>query len=296
MSKKTVFVGAGVALVTPMQPDGTPDLARYRELVEWQIQNGTDAIITCGTTGESSTLDHEEHVAVMRAAVEQTAGRVPVIAGTGSNDTAYGIRLSLEAREAGVDALLLVTPYYNKASQKGLIAHFNAIADAAQIPCILYNVPSRTGVNIKPETVAELYKNPYIVGIKEASGSLSAVAQIAALCDIDIYSGNDDQTVPMLALGAKGVISVLSNVLPRETHDIVNNWMQGDVAGSRALQLKYLKLANALFCDVNPIPVKYAMNRMGMQVGPCRLPLCEPEAKAAAYIDEVLAEYGLVKG
>ena len=292
--KQTIFTGAGVALITPMTADGTPDLARYRELVEWQIQNGTDAIITCGTTGESSTLNHTEHVAVMKAAVEQTAGRVPVIAGTGSNDTAYGIELSLEARDLGVDGLLLVTPYYNKASQKGLIAHYNAIADAAKLPVILYNVPSRTGVDIKPATVAELYKNPYIVAIKEASGSLSTAAQIASLCDIDIYSGNDDQIVPLLSLGGKGVISVLSNILPQQTHDIVARWMEGDVAASRDLQLKYLKLANAMFCDVNPIPVKYAMNLMGLQAGPCRLPLCDPDAANAAYIEQVLREYNLI--
>lgn len=294
MSKNTVFTGAGVAIITPMNADGSVNFEKYREIIEWQIQNGTDAIITCGTTGESSTLDHEEHVAVIRAAVEQTAGRVPVIAGTGSNDTDYGIKLSLEAKALGVDALLLVTPYYNKTSQRGLIAHYTAIADAAELPIILYNVPSRTGVNIQPATVAELAKHPYIVGIKEASGSLSAVAEIAALCDIDIYSGNDDQTVPFLALGAKGVISVLSNVAPKETHDICQKWFDGDIEGSRKLFLEYLDLANAMFIDVNPIPVKDAMNLMGMNVGECRLPLITMSDAQKETLATVLKKYNLM--
>ena len=294
MSKNTIFTGAGVAIVTPMNADGSVNFEKYRELIEWQIENGTDAIITCGTTGESSTLDHEEHVAVIRTAVEQTAGRVPVIAGTGSNDTAYGIKLSLEAKALGVDGLLLVTPYYNKASQRGLIAHYTAIADAADLPIILYNVPSRTGVNIQPATVAELSKHPNIVAIKEASGSISAVAEIASLCDIDIYSGNDDQIVPFLALGGKGVISVLSNVIPRETHDICQKWFDGDIEGSRALALKYLELANALFMDVNPISVKDAMNMMGMEVGECRLPLITMADPLKEKMAAVLKKYDLI--
>ena len=295
MSKQTIFTGAGVAIVTPMNPDGSVNYERYRELVEWQIQNGTDAIISCGTTGESSTLDHEEHIEVMRAAVEQAAGRVPVISGTGSNDTRYCIELSLEAQRLGADALLLVSPSYNKTSQRGLIAHYTAIADAVELPIILYNVPSRTGVDIKPETIARLAAHPRIVAVKEANGNISAAAQVAALCDIDIYSGNDDQIVPLLSLGSKGVISVLSNILPQQTHDICAKWFAGDVAGSRALQLELLELANALFSDVNPIPVKEAMNLMGMQVGDCRLPLLGMDEAGRGKLAAVLTKYGLMK-
>ncbi len=294
MSKETIFTGAGVAIITPMHADGSVNFEKYREMIDWQIENGTDAIITCGTTGESSTLNAEEHIAVMKAAVEQTAGRVPVIAGTGSNDTAFGVELSVEAREIGCDALLLVTPYYNKASQKGLIAHYNAIADAAKLPTILYNVPSRTGVNIQPATVAKLYENPYICAVKEASGDISQVAKIAALCDIDIYSGNDDQIVPLLSLGAKGVISVLSNVCPKETHDICAKWFEGDVVGSRQLQLELLDLCNALFIDVNPIPVKEAMNLMGWNAGECRLPLCGMDDAAKATLTAVMKKHNLI--
>ena len=294
MSKKTIFTGAGVAIITPMNADGSVNFQKYREIIDWQIENGTDAIITCGTTGESSTLTHEEHVEVIRTAVEQTAGRVPVIAGTGSNDTDYGIKLSLEAKALGVDGLLLVTPYYNKASQRGLIAHYTAIADAAQLPIILYNVPSRTGVSIQPATVVELAKHPYIVGIKEASGNLSIAAEIAATCDIDIYSGNDDQILPVLSLGGKGVISVLSNVAPRETHDICQKWFDGDFEGSRKLFLQYLELANAMFIDVNPIPVKDAMNLMGLDVGECRLPLITMDEGNKAKLAAVLKKYNLM--
>ena len=294
MSKNTIFTGAGVAIVTPMNADGSVNYEKYRELIDWQIENGTDSIITCGTTGESSTLSAEEHIAVMKAAVEQTAGRVPVIAGTGSNDTAFGVELSVEARELGVDALLLVTPYYNKASQRGLITHFNTIADEAKLPVILYSVPSRTGVNIQPATVAELYKNPYIVAIKEASGDISQVAKIASVCDIDIYSGNDDQIVPILSLGGKGVISVLSNVCPKETHAICELYRNGNVKDSAALQLKYLDLCNALFCDVNPIPVKEALNMMGWNVGECRLPLCTMDEAGRATLRTALEKHQLV--
>ena len=294
MSKNTIFTGAGVAIVTPMNADGSVNYEKYRELIDWQIENGTDAIITCGTTGESSTLTAEEHVDVMRVAVEQTAGRVPVIAGTGSNDTAFGIELSVEAKELGVDGLLLVTPYYNKASQRGLIAHFNAIADAAKIPVILYNVPSRTGVNIQPATIAELYKNPYVHAVKEASGDISQVAKIAAMCDIDIYSGNDDQIVPILSLGGKGVISVLSNVMPRQTHDICAKYLEGDAKGSAALQLELLDLCNGLFMDVNPIPVKEALNLMDWNVGECRLPLCAMDDASREKLAAILKKHGLM--
>ena len=294
MSKTTIFTGAGVAIVTPMNPDGSVNYEKYRELIDWQIENGTDAIITCGTTGESSTLGHEEHIAVMRTAVEQAAGRVPVISGTGSNDTAYCIELSKEAEALGAAGLLMVTPDYNKASQKGLILHYTAIADAVNLPIILYNVPSRTGVEMKPKTIAELAKHPRIVGVKEANGNISAAAQVAALCDIDMYSGNDDQIVPLLSLGGKGVISVLSNILPRPTHDICAKWFAGDVQGSRDLQLQYLELANALFTDVNPIPIKEAMNLMGMQVGDCRLPLCGMDDAAREALAAVLRKYHLM--
>lgn len=295
MGKNTLFTGAGIAIVTPMNADGSVNERKYRELIDWQIENGTDAIITCGTTGESSTLNHAEHIAVMHAAVEQTAGRVPVIAGTGSNDTAYCIELSKEAQALGADALLLVTPYYNKTSQRGLIAHYTTVAEAVDLPIILYNVPSRTGVDIKPETVAKLAEIPHIVAIKQANGDITATAQIASLCDIDIYSGNDDQIVPILSLGGKGVISVLSNILPRETHDIVAKWFEGDVAASCRLQLKWFEVCKALFSDVNPIAVKEAMNLMGMEVGPCRLPLYGMEPAARDKLAAVLARNGLLK-
>ncbi len=295
MSKQTIFTGSGVAIVTPMNADGSVNYAKYRELIEWQIQNGTDAIIACGTTGESSTLTHEEHIKVIRTAVEQTAGRIPVISGTGSNDTAYCIELSQEAERLGADALLLVTPYYNKTSQRGLVAHYTAVADAVNLPILLYNVPSRTGVDIKPETIATLSKHPRIVAVKEANGNISAAAQVAALCDIDIYSGNDDQIVPLLSLGGKGVISVMANIEPRRTHDIVAKWFAGDVEGSRALQLELLELANAMFMDVNPIPVKEAMNRMGWDVGECRLPLYGMDSASKDKLAAVLKKYHLVK-
>ncbi len=295
MSKQTIFTGSGVAIVTPMKADGSVNYEKYRELIEWQIESGTDAIIACGTTGESSTLTHEEHIGVMRAAVEQAAGRIPVISGTGSNDTAYCIELSQEAEKLGADALLLVTPYYNKTSQRGLVAHYTAVADAVNLPILLYNVPSRTGVDIKPETVAALSKHPNIVAVKEANGNISSAAQVAALCDIDIYSGNDDQIVPLLSLGGKGVISVMANVEPRRTHDIVAKWMAGDVEGSRALQLELLELANAMFMDVNPIPVKEAMNLMGLDVGECRLPLYGMDDAAKSKLASVLRKYRLMK-
>ena len=294
MSKKTVFTGAGVALITPMGPDGSVNFDKFRELIDWQIENGTDAIVACGTTGENPALNDAEHLELLRVAVEQTAGRVPVVAGTGSNDTAHAVMMSREAEALGADALLVVTPYYNKTSQRGLVASFTAIADSVSTPIIMYNVPSRTGVNMKPATVAELSRHPNITGIKEASGSLSAAAEIASLCDIDIYSGNDDQIVPFLSVGGKGVISVLSNVAPRETHDICQKWFDGDTAGSRDLFLKYLKLANSLFMDVNPIPVKDAMNMMGLGVGECRLPLVTMDGASKEKLAAVLKEYKLI--
>lgn len=294
MSKPAIFTGAGVALVTPMHPDGSINHEKYRELIDFQIENGTDAIIAVGTTGEASTQNYEEHALALKTAIEHTAGRVPVIAGTGSNDTEHCIRLSTDAKKMGADGLLLVTPYYNKTSQRGLVAHYTKIASSVDIPMILYNVPSRTGVNIQPQTVATLYELPQIVAIKQANPDLAQTAQIAALCDIDIYSGNDDLIVPMMSLGAKGVISVLSNVVPRETHEMCAAWLRGDVETAKSLQLTYLDLVNALFMDVNPIPVKEALNQMGFGVGDCRLPLYEMSDEMKQKMTSVLKRYSLI--
>lgn len=292
-----IFKGAGVAIVTPMKEDLTINYDKLDEMLEEQIAEGTDAIIICGTTGESATLTHEEHAECIRYAVERTAKRVPVVAGTGSNDTAYAITLSQHAEAVGADALLLVTPYYNKASQRGLIRHFTAIANAVHLPCILYNVPSRTGCNLLPATLAELAKIPNINGVKEASGSLAQASEIAALCgdELNLYSGNDDQVVPLLSLGGKGVISVVSNVAPTLVHDCCAAWFAGDTAKARALQLEMLPLSDALFCDVNPIPVKYAMNLLGWKAGKCRLPLVEPDDNKKAVIERALRSAGLLQ-
>ena len=276
--KNTVFTGAGVAIITPFR-DGKIDYEDFARIIEFQIANGTDAIVVCGTTGEASTLSDEEHVEAIEFTVKQTAGRIPVIAGTGSNDTAYAIWLTKEACRVGADAMLVVTPYYNKASTKGLINHFTAIADASTKPIILYNVPSRTGCNITLPVYRELAKHPNIVATKEASGNISAIAElIAELGDqLDVYSGNDDQIVPILSLGGKGVISVLSNVMPREAHNICQLYFDGKVKESAALQLKLLDLINNLFIEVNPVPVKAAMNLMGYCTKEIRPPMCEPE-------------------
>lgn len=292
----SVFTGAGVAIITPMKETGEVNYPKLEELLEYQIANGTDSIIICGTTGEASTLTHEEHLETIRFTIEKVAGRIPVIAGTGSNCTQTAIYLSQEAEKYGADALLLVTPYYNKATQKGLIAHFTQIADSVKIPVILYNIQGRTGVNITPETMAYLAKNvKNIVGVKEASGNISQVAKMAQLAGdaLDIYSGNDDQIVPLLSLGGKGVISVLSNIAPQETHDIVAKFMEGDVKGSRELQLRALPLINQLFCEVNPIPVKAAMNMMGWEVGPLRMPLTEMEEAHRADLKAAMDEFGI---
>ena len=294
MGKNTIFTGAGIAIVTPMNADGSVNYAKYRELIDWQIENGTDAIITCGTTGESSTLTHEEHTQVIKTAIEQANGRVPVIAGTGSNDTAYGIELSREAQRLGADALLLVTPYYNKTSQRGLIAHYTAIADAVALPIILYNVPSRTGVTIQPATVAELAKHPNIVALKEASGNISAAAKIAATCDIDLYSGNDDQVVPMMSLGAKGVISVASNIIPEVMVKMSHLCLEGQFEDASKLQIAYMDLIDALFIEVNPIPIKAAMNLMGMEAGSLRLPLCDISHKNLETLRQAMGRMGLL--
>lgn len=275
--KNRIFTGAGVAIVTPMNEDMSVNYKKLGELIDFQIENNTDAIIICGTTGESSTLDHDEHSKVIEFAVKHTNKRIPVIAGTGSNDTNYCIKLSKEAESLGADGLLLVTPYYNKTSQRGLIKHYTMVAESVNLPIIIYSVASRTGVNIAPETCYELSKVPNIVAVKEASGNISQVAKIRQLCkdNLDVYSGNDDQIVPMLSLGCIGVISVLSNILPKETHDICKLYFDGKVKESMKLQLDLLPLCNDLFIDVNPIPVKEAMNLMGMEVGECRMPLCK---------------------
>ena len=292
-----IFKGAGVAIVTPMTETEEVNYPKLAELLDYQIENGTDAIIICGTTGESSTLTHEEHLEAIRFTVEHVAGRVPVVAGTGSNCTRTAVYLSQEAEKSGADGLLRVSPYYNKATQKGLAAHFKTIADSVKLPVILYNIQGRTGVNIAPETLAWLAKNvENIVGVKEASNSITQVAKIAQLTDgaLDIYSGNDDQIVPILSLGGVGVISVLSNIAPRETHDIVAKYLAGDVEGSRDLQLKALPLVEKLFCEVNPIPVKAALNMMGWEVGPCRMPLYEMSQGAAQRLRAALEEAGLL--
>ncbi|MCI5699094.1 MAG: 4-hydroxy-tetrahydrodipicolinate synthase [Lachnospiraceae bacterium] len=293
----SIFTGAAVAIVTPMTEDLKINFDKLGELIEEQIAGGTDAIVICGTTGESSTLSHGEHLAAIKYAIDKVAKRVPVIAGTGSNATDTAIMLSTEAESYGADAVLLVTPYYNKATQNGLIQHFTAIANSISIPVILYNVPSRTGCNILPETAVALAKNvKNIVAIKEASGNISQVAKLMQLADgcIELYSGNDDQIVPILSLGGKGVISVLSNVAPKETHDIVAKFMEGDVKGSCELQLKAIPLVDALFCEVNPIPVKAALNLQGKNVGLPRLPLTDMEPQNKEKLKKAMEEFGVL--
>lgn len=292
-----VFTGAGVAIVTPFKENGAVDYEKFAELIEFQIAEGTDAIIVCGTTGESSTLTHEEHIDVIAYCVKQVNGRIPVVAGTGSNCTQTAVYLSVEAERAGADGLLLVSPYYNKATQKGLYAHYKTVADAVKLPCILYNVPSRTGCNIAPETAAALCKEvENIVGVKEASGNISQITRLMSLADgkVELYSGNDDQIVPLLALGGKGVISVLSNVAPKQTHDICARFFEGDVAGSCAEQLRAIPLCSALFCEVNPIPVKKALTLMGKIGGTLRMPLTEMEEANAAKLEKAMKDYGIL--
>ncbi|MGI6041747.1 MAG: 4-hydroxy-tetrahydrodipicolinate synthase [Candidatus Alectryocaccobium sp.] len=291
-----IFEGVCTALVTPMKANGEVNFEKLDELIEMQIAGGVDALCICGTTGEASTLSHEEHIEVIAHGVKTVNKRVPVIAGAGSNSTETAIYLSVEAEKAGADAVLHVSPYYNKASQKGLIKHFTAVANAIKIPVILYNVPSRTGCNIKPETQAELINNvPNIVGVKEASGDISAIAQVRKLIGDNgtIYSGNDDQAVPIMSLGGKGLISVLSNVAPEFTHEMVCSYLEGDVQKSRDMQIQSLDLIDALFCEVNPIPVKTALNLMGLNAGPLRLPLCEMEEVNEARLKKVLIDFGI---
>lgn len=293
----SIFKGAGVAIVTPMNEDGTVNYEQFGKLIEFQIENKTDAIVVCGTTGEASTLTHEEHLDVIRYCVRAVDKRVPVIAGTGSNCTETAVYLSQEAEKAGADGLLLVSPYYNKATQNGLYAHFKTIADSVKIPMLLYNVPGRTGCNILPETVVRLCKEvENIVGVKEASGNISQIAHLAAIAEgcVDIYSGNDDQILPIMALGGLGVISVLSNVAPAQTHEICQDFLEGRVEDSRRKQLAALDLCNALFCEVNPIPVKKALNLMGMEAGPLRMPLTEMEPANAEKLEKAMKAYGIL--
>ena len=293
-----IFTGAGVALITPMNEDGSVNYQKLRELLEFHVANKTDAIIICGTTGEASTLSDEEHLECIRFACEVINKRIPVIAGTGSNCTQSAIELSKEAEKSGVDGLLLVTPYYNKATQNGLKAHYKAIAKEVNVPIILYNVPSRTGTRLAPQTVVDLcHEVPNIVGVKDATGDISEVAELMSLAKgtVDVYSGNDDQIVPVLSLGGKGVISVLSNILPKETHDMVASYLEGDVVKSCEMQLKYFDLVKALFCEVNPIPVKKALNLMGMEVGSLRLPLTEMEDANAKRLEEEMRKAGVIK-
>lgn len=291
-----IFEGAGVAIVTPFYEDGTINFGKLEELIDYQIDNATDAIIICGTTGEASTMTDAEHLECIKVAVDRTKGRVPVIAGTGSNDTRHGISLTQHAKSLGVDGTLQVTPYYNKATQKGLIAHFTEIGKSCDLPMILYNVPSRTGLNITAQTAYELSKLDFVAGIKEASGNMSQVAEIAALCGdtLPIYSGNDDQIIPVLSLGGKGVISVLSNIAPRQTHDIVDLYLKGETQRALKIQLDLLDAINGLFCEVNPIPVKAAMNLMGFGVGPCRLPLTALEESNVIRLKELLTQAHLI--
>lgn len=292
-----IFTGAGVAIITPMNADGSVNYEEFAKLIDFQIENQTDSIIVCGTTGESATLSEEEHSEVIRFCIKHVNGRIPVIAGTGSNCTETAVKLSKEAEEAGADGLLVVTPYYNKATQNGLIAHYTQIANAVNIPIIMYNVPSRTGCNIQPATAAKLFKEvDNIVGIKEASGDISQVATLMALTngEIDLYSGNDDQIVPIMSLGGKGVISVLSNIAPRQTHEIVMDYVNGDVKSSCRKQLEAIELVKALFCEVNPIPVKEAANLMGFNAGVLRMPLTQMEPKNVEVLKAAMKNYGLI--
>lgn len=292
-----IFKGAGVALITPFHEDGSVNYDKLAELIEEQVEGGTDAIIACGTTGEASTMSEKEHMDVVRFIIEKVAHRIPVIAGTGSNCTATAIELSKQAEKDGADGVLLVTPYYNKATQNGLIKHFTAIADSISIPCILYNIPSRTGVTIQPETMAYLYNNvKNIVGVKDATGNIEMSTKLMTLVDNDfaLYSGDDDEVVPLLALGGSGVISVLSNVAPRETHEICQKWFDGDVKGSLDAQLKAFNLIKALFAEVNPIPVKAAMNLQGKKVGSLRLPLTEASDATKELLKKEMEKYGIL--
>ncbi len=295
--KTPVFTGSAVAIITPMYDDFSINYDEFKKFIDWQIDNGTDAIVICGTTGESSTLKTVHHLEAIKFCVDYVNGRVPVIAGAGSNNTECGLDIAVKACEYGVDALLLVTPYYNKCTQKGLIKHYTMYHEATNVPLILYNVPSRTGVNIEPETLKELSKLPRINGVKEASGNISQVMKIRALCgdELNIWSGNDDQIPAVMACGGKGVISVLSNICPQETHDMVQAYLDGDANKCTDMMAEYLELANAMFVEVNPIPVKAACNMMGWAAGPCKMPLCEMTDEHTAYVKNIMQKYGLIK-
>lgn len=294
--KKTIFTGAGVAIVTPMNADGSINYEEFGRNIDFQIANGTDAIIVCGTTGESSTMTDDEHKECIRYCVDRVNKRVPVIAGTGSNDTSYAVQLSKEAESLGADAILSVTPYYNKTSQRGLVAHFTAIADSVNIPVILYNIPSRTGVNIAVETFKELSKHPNIVAVKEAGGNINYFAKIIEECGdaLDVYSGDDGMIVPVMSIGGKGVISVISNIMPKETHELCQYCLDNDFIKAGKLQIEYLELINNLFIDVNPIPVKEAMNIMGMNAGECRLPLVKMEQNKIDILSASMKKLGII--
>lgn len=294
--KKRVFEGVATALITPMNEDTTVNFERLKKHVDEQIKRGVDALVICGTTGEKSTLRYDEHLRVIEVSAKTADGRVPIIAGTGSNDTVYSVELCNDAEKAGADAFLMVTPYYNKTSQNGLVAHYNYIADRVNKPIILYNVPSRTGVQMKPSTYKELSKHPNIVAVKEANGDLSSVAETKYLCgdELDIYSGNDDQTIPIMSLGGIGVISVLSNIMPEYMHEMTVNYLNGDKVKASEMQVKANGIMNAMFCDVNPVPVKEAMNLLGMNAGPTRLPLYPVTKQNRELIKSKLIEMGLI--
>ena len=294
--KTKIFSGAATALITPMNQDGSVNYSRLETLVNTQIESGIDSLVICGTTGEKSTLRYDEHLKVIEVAAKSANKRIPIIAGTGSNDTVYSVELCNDAEKMGADAFLMVTPYYNKTSQAGLIAHYNYIADRVNKPIILDNVPSRTGVDIEPETYKELSKHPNIIATKEASGNISKIAKTKYLCgdDLDIYSGNDDQIVPILSLGGIGVISVLSNILPLETHNICAEYLKGNTKTASEMQIKYTGLINALFSDVNPVPIKTAMNLLGYDVGPCRLPLYKMDKAKTEKLKQMLKELKLL--
>ena len=292
--RKTLFTGAATALVTPFNEEGV-DFCALSNIIDYQIDNGIDALVICGTTGEAATMPDREHLSVIDFAVKRVNGRVPVIAGTGSNDTSHCVELSVESQNLGADGLLITTPYYNKATQKGLIMHYDKVLEKTNLPIILYNVPGRTGMSYAISTIKELAKDERIVGVKEASGNISYATELACSCpELDMYSGNDDMVVPILSLGGKGVISVLSNVAPKETHDLCQKWFDGDIKGSRELQFKYLELINSLFCEVNPIPVKTAMNMMGFSAGNLRLPLCEMDPANYKRLENAMKECGLI--
>lgn len=290
--KKPIFTGSAVALITPFNENGV-DYDKFAELIEYHIENGTDALVVCATTGESSTMPDPEHMAALKFASEKAKGRITLIAGTGSNDTVHAISLSTYAESVGYDGLLVVTPYYNKATQKGLYLHFKAIAESVKIPIILYNIPGRTGCAIALDTFKKLAEIPNIIGVKEATGDLALAGQIAASTDLVLYSGNDDVILPMMALGGQGVISVIANILPKETHDVCQKFLDGDIASAREEYLKMIELVHALFIEVNPIPVKTAMNILGFNVGKCRMPLCEMEEKNVDTLKQVMKNYGL---